>query len=703
MNIENPEGVAASGYCGEEQYRRLFENTSEMVVIAELAVDKRNMPVDWVYHDVNHAFVDIIGIPKERVLGHRHTEVFGITEPMDEQLRLYTDVVATGKPSRTEVYFKPLNKHFLISAFPLHGMCFGSTSTDITKHKRAEAYLQRYSLLSQFARDIILFVGTDGRIIEANDAALRTYGYTRDELLSINISDIRAPETSDQLLGQMETADREGILFETFHRRRDGSVFPVEVSSRGSVIGGQRVLLSIIRDITDRRQTEQELDEERRRLQTVLDALLVGVIIADSRGRIVHANRQAKEVWGGEPPLVQSIDEYSVFKGWWAENNEPIKPYDWGLVRAIRNGETAVNEVIDIERFDGARATLLNSSAPIKDAAGRITGGVVSMQDITELTMLRKALERSLDETRRERERAAALESIAEAGISTMEFHDLLVTLAERMSKALQTHSCTIMILDRDKNEFVTQAAYGEPQEMGSRVKISDGFIGRINRERRTVYICDAQSEPSIANPHIKESGVRSLLGTPLIVRGKVVGVAYVNMKKIREYRPDEVRLLETMASRAAQAIDNATLYAQVVSASEELSEALRLERSFSLLLQRALLPRKPSIGDDYRVATYYSPAQADQEIGGDFYDVFVDAEGKTGIVIGDVSGKGLEAAALAATARSTIHAFAHETDLAAEALTRANAVLYPQQPDIGSFVSIFLAILNRSTGDINY
>jgi PAS domain S-box-containing protein len=130
---------------------------------------------------------------------------------------------------------------------------------DISHRKRAEERLERYRLLAERARDIILFIALDGRIIEANDAAVQAYGYTRDELLTMSIRDLRAGETKSLIAPQMETADEHGILFETMHQRKDGSTFPVQVSSQGAKEPGARVLLSIIRDVTDRKRMHDQL------------------------------------------------------------------------------------------------------------------------------------------------------------------------------------------------------------------------------------------------------------------------------------------------------------------------------------------------------------------------------------------------------------------------------------------------------------
>jgi PAS domain S-box-containing protein len=133
------------------------------------------------------------------------------------------------------------------------------TTVDINTHKQAEAALARYHLLSEQTRDIILFIHRDGRILEANHAAVAAYGYDRETLLSMTIYDLRSPATVPMVSLQMLQADTAGIRFETVHRRQDGGTFPVEVSSIGADINGERILLSIIRDITDRKQAEDAM------------------------------------------------------------------------------------------------------------------------------------------------------------------------------------------------------------------------------------------------------------------------------------------------------------------------------------------------------------------------------------------------------------------------------------------------------------
>jgi PAS domain S-box-containing protein len=128
---------------------------------------------------------------------------------------------------------------------------------DIAERVAAEALLERYQLLSENARDIILFIRADGRIVEANHAALAAYGYTRAELLSMTIYDLRDPTTVHDVAERMARAGAEGIMFETRHQRKDGGVFDVEINSRGALVGGQQMLLSIVRDISARKRAEE--------------------------------------------------------------------------------------------------------------------------------------------------------------------------------------------------------------------------------------------------------------------------------------------------------------------------------------------------------------------------------------------------------------------------------------------------------------
>jgi PAS domain S-box-containing protein len=127
-------------------------------------------------------------------------------------------------------------------------------------------------VLDQHVRDIVLLIDPEtGRILDANRAAEQAYQYSRAELLERTIFDLRVAALAS-IHQQMKLADQDGILFEGVHRRRDGTEFPVEVSSRGETIGARRLLLSIIRDITERKRHDLERERLLHSLQQALAA-----------------------------------------------------------------------------------------------------------------------------------------------------------------------------------------------------------------------------------------------------------------------------------------------------------------------------------------------------------------------------------------------------------------------------------------------
>lgn len=130
---------------------------------------------------------------------------------------------------------------------------------DISDRIRSQEMLKRYKMLSESTTDIILFAEyPSGRIIEANQAAVKAYGYEVQELLNLTVQDLRAESDIEEVEMQMKQA-LNNLRFETVHRRKDGSTFPVEVNAVGGILQGQQVILSICRDITQRKAFEEEL------------------------------------------------------------------------------------------------------------------------------------------------------------------------------------------------------------------------------------------------------------------------------------------------------------------------------------------------------------------------------------------------------------------------------------------------------------
>jgi PAS domain S-box-containing protein len=148
----------------------------------------------------------------------------------------------------------------------------------------------------------------------------------------------------------------------------------------------------------------EELERERRALRerehwlrTVFDSIPAGIWFADSAGRILLGNPAARRIWGGARYV--GVEHYGEYKGWWADTNKPIEPEEWALTRALK-GETSLDEVIDIECFDGARKTILNSCTPMYDEGGAMAGVIVINLDITAQKQAERRLHEALERLR---------------------------------------------------------------------------------------------------------------------------------------------------------------------------------------------------------------------------------------------------------------------------------------------------------------
>ena len=132
----------------------------------------------------------------------------------------------------------------------------------------------------------------------------------------------------------------------------------------------------------------QSTETERSRLDALLEAAPVGIIMADAQGRLLRINAENRRIWG-QHPLSQSQSEYGQWKGWWADggprHGQRIGADEWAMSRALR-GEEAPRDIVEIESFGPhpVRRTIVNSGAPVRDAEGRIVGAVIAQMDITD-------------------------------------------------------------------------------------------------------------------------------------------------------------------------------------------------------------------------------------------------------------------------------------------------------------------------------
>lgn len=132
-----------------------------------------------------------------------------------------------------------------------------SLHTIIALARSREEELRKYKLLADQAQHIIFWVGPDDRLVEVNQAASNAYGYDRAELLAMAVGDLRAPDDREGVPAVLKQARSGGSAhYETLHRRKNGEIFPIEVSLNTTIIDGQEMLLAIVRDISERKRVE---------------------------------------------------------------------------------------------------------------------------------------------------------------------------------------------------------------------------------------------------------------------------------------------------------------------------------------------------------------------------------------------------------------------------------------------------------------
>ncbi|MHB8095801.1 MAG: PAS domain S-box protein [Candidatus Aminicenantales bacterium] len=161
------------------------------------------------------------------------------------------------------------------------------------------ALVRHFEYLHKYANDIILLADRFHRIIEANDQACAAYGYTREELLGLSIPDLRPSGLPTSIEESIRKAvERTGWIFETQHQRKDGTVFPVEISLRVFETGGEKYHQAIIRDITERKRAEEALEKSNQKYRALFETANDPIFLLDG-DRFIDCNQKTLIVFGG--------------------------------------------------------------------------------------------------------------------------------------------------------------------------------------------------------------------------------------------------------------------------------------------------------------------------------------------------------------------------------------------------------------------
>jgi len=262
-------------------------------------------------------------------------------------------------------------------------------------------------------------------------------------------------------------------------------------------------------------------------------------------------------------------------------------------------------------------------------------------------------------------DRLRDIQAITDAALSRLDDHDLLAELLERTRAILQADTAAVLLLDFSSGELIATATAGLEAEVvqGVRIPVGRGFAGRIAAEHQPV-ILDHVDHTTVLNPILWSKGIRALMGVPLIAGGKVIGVMHVGSLTPRKFTSDDVDLLQLAADRAATAVH---------------SLMTQEDRIAAEALQRSLLPSALPPAEGAELAARYVPGKG--VVGGDWYDVFTLPSGQLGVVIGDVTGSGLQAAVIMGRMRSALRAYALETPDPATVLAKLDAKMQHFEP----------------------
>lgn len=279
-----------------EIYKDLFHNINSGAIIYEV-IHNDNL---FLIKDLNHAAEEILKSKNHELIGKNMLDAF----PNLGKYKLYhtlQKVYKTGIPEQIPIsYYKRDNLNLWKEnyVFKLSSKYIVSIFQDMMKEKEIKQSLEKFNALFENTKDVILFFNIDESIIDVNNAAITVYGYTKEELINMKISDLREDKTKHLTKQQIESSVIEGIYFQTIHKRKDGTTFPVEVSSIGTELDGKVVRCAIVRDITERKKFKENLKESEERYRLLFEHANEIIYTHDLSGNITSVNNAFEKTLG---------------------------------------------------------------------------------------------------------------------------------------------------------------------------------------------------------------------------------------------------------------------------------------------------------------------------------------------------------------------------------------------------------------------
>ena len=288
------------------------------------------------------------------------------------------------------------------------------------------------------------------------------------------------------------------------------------------------------------------------------------------------------------------------------------------------------------------------------------------------------------------------LANIGQDFASSLDISTSLEKALARIADNLNAEAASLFLLENDDKDLVCRACFGPTDITGLRIGAADGIVGRSVQENCCQIVRDVRLDPDFAKSVDEESGftTRSILCAPMSVKDRRVGAIELLNKRGGDglFSHDDQSALQVLASSAALALINARLTTALIE-----QEKMRRELELAAEIQRNLLPRRRSV--DFPVSGINVPARG---VSGDFYDIFSLADGRVCFNVGDVSGKGINAALLMAKTSSLFRCLGKAVHDPGKLLFLINAEIC-ETGTRGMFVTIVGGIYDPQTDTVRF
>lgn len=404
------DALVISGREGEQVFTLKGAEQPYRVLVESMNEGAATLAADGTILYCNNCLATMLQVPLERLIG---TRLDAYATPADRSVlaaRLECCALDCSWQEIALINEEGNSVPVLFSCFNPDLSAGGGISvviTDLRQQKRNEEIMASERLarsIIEQAGEAIIVCGEDGKVIRASRLAHQLCGENPllkpfDELFHLLISET---ECLFSVLTPLQGGCYESVEVE-FNQAED-EVSHLLLNATPLINDLNRIIGCVVSlaDISERKKTEEalavahaEVVNDNNRLEAVMKALPVGLAILDAQGGNVSSNSAFEQIWGGPRAPVNAIDDYVAYQAWWADTGQQVQPHEWASARAVQYGETVVDQEMEIQRFDGTRAFVLNSAAPIRDAEGRISGCAVAIMDITERKKSEEALRRS--------------------------------------------------------------------------------------------------------------------------------------------------------------------------------------------------------------------------------------------------------------------------------------------------------------------